>query len=618
MPTFYWDITEGIPAALPGVGGSAGGQYSVNVEEFDIALGDLPFNLDLNEDHRYERTTAQLRKDQFDAQPTVGEQSLSGWWLRSQFAFWGGAGIKFLEPLQNEDVGTRFIESSGVEVFTDDGSVNLLKRTELGPSATGTCEAVAGPNRLLMRDGTGLAVWDGATKTAVTGTSSAYSIAYTGSTFLVGDNGNIYTLAEASGTALAAKYNTAGGNVRVFWAKDRIFAGVGPKLFELTLAGSGAFPGSPLYTHPDASWEWTGVAETEGAVWAAGRSGARSAIHVISIADTGDTPTLTGGTVAIQLPETETVNTIRGYLGFLLVGTSEGLRVALTDQQRASLGPLLWDDAPVLGLGARSDYAYTGHANGLTRKVDLSNEIAGDLGFAWANHLTGGAGSVRSILWFQDREYFSVDAEGVYREHAAELVEQGSLRTGHIRFGTIEGKQVESARIGLRTPSGSTIAILHEHDGHDPTLLITLGNLDGAEDVLTHHSTPVEQFNLTFLLNRDGSDATIGPVLKNYQLRALPAPSRRQRLMRLPCMLLDLEMNRQGVTIGGDGFAAARLFALEAKEAEASPVTMRDLRTGENRRVMIEQVTVEGQDSPDHYDHNFGGLLSITVRTLGD
>jgi hypothetical protein len=619
VATFSWDITEGIPAALPGVGGVPSGQFSVDVEDFDVAFGNLPFFLDINTEHLYERSSAQRRKEQLDAQQLVGEQSLIGWWLRSQSAFFGGAGIRYYEPLQGEGAETRYFASTGVEVFNDDGSVHLLKDTELGPDAVnGDVEIAAGPNRLLQRDGGTLSVWDGTTETAVTGTASAASIAYTGSQFLVGDNGNIYTLAEASGTALsAALWTGAGAPVRVFWAKDRIFAAVGPKIFELTLAG-GAFPGTALYTHPDAGWEWTGITETAGAVWAGGHSGERSAIHVIEIDAQGATPTLTAGTVAVQLPLGEHCHQVSGYLGFLLVGTTAGFRVALVDAGKAALGPLIWNDLPTMSVMGRGDFAYTGHEGGLTRKVDLANEVAGELGFAYSNHLAGGSGTVLSVTWFQGREHFAVASAGTYREHATRLVSSGTLVSGRIRFGTVENKHVESIRIGLDATGGATVAVLHEHDGHDPTSLTTLGNVDGYRDVDAQHSQTLEHFTMHFVLARSDSDDAHGPELRSYQLRALPAPTKQQRLLRFPLQLADYEKNRQNVTVGGEGFAYARQAGLEHLENLSEVVIMRDLRTGESRRVMIEQVLHEGAQSPDHNRKNFGGRSYVTVRTLGD
>jgi hypothetical protein len=51
-----------------------------------------PFWLAIDTDTPYERATAQWQKEQSDQQPEAGEQSLSGWWTRSQMSFHFGAG----------------------------------------------------------------------------------------------------------------------------------------------------------------------------------------------------------------------------------------------------------------------------------------------------------------------------------------------------------------------------------------------------------------------------------------------------------------------------------------------------------------------------------------------
>lgn len=618
MATFSWDITEGIPTALPSSAGGEAGLYRVHVEEFDVAFGDLPFMLNLGVEEPYERTTAQWQKSQFDAQQLVGEQSLDGWWLRSQQAFFGGDGIEYYEPLVGEGSEERFRDSSGVEVFTDDGSVNLLKQTELAFDGTASdLEIEAGPNRLLQRDGTSVTVWDGSTETAVTGTSTAVSLAYTGSVFLVGDSDNIYTLAEDTGTTLSALWTNTGGNTNVFWAKNRIFAGVGPDLYEATLAGGDLQVAlNPLISHPDSNWEWTAVTETGGAAWAAGFSGEKSEVHVISIDETGATPTLTGGVVAIKLPTTELVNAMEGYLNFLLIGTNRGFRVALTSGTDAGLGPLVWRDEEVLAVHGREDFAYTGHANGLTRKVDLGNEAAGDLGFAWANHLTAGSGSVQSFAWFGNTEHFAVSGEGTYREHATDLVSSGYLETGFIRFGTTELKHYEGIQLTADATNG-TIVVLHQrNNASTPTSVATVGQFNGARTLSLNQDAPSFRMLLRFTLNRDVSDNTLGPTLHDYTLRALPAPQRRQRLFRIPLMLTDNETNRQGVSVGNYGFAYARLQELESREKVGGPVVFQDFRTGEARRAIIEQVTLVNPESPDRGRHNFGGSLFVTIRTI--
>lgn len=616
MATFEWHVTEGIPYALDSQVGGVGGVFEVRIEDFDIALGTLPFLLYAGDDQPYERVTAQWQKDQFDTSRNVGEQSLTGWWLRSQSRWSGGSGITFFDPLLGTGSESRFRDSRGVDVFSSQaGEVSLLHATvnevTLGASDV---EAIAGPTRVLIRDGGSVSVWDGSTNTAVTGTSTANSLAYTGSLFLVGDDTDIYTLAEDTGTTLTSLWNTAPGAVSVFWAKERIFATIGPEIYELTLAGGDLSLETPLFTHPDDDWVWTSITETGGAVWAAGFSGSRSAVHVIVIDETGATVNLTGASVGIQLPEGEIANQILGYLDFLLVATSRGFRVAIVQDANAGLGPLVFRDEEVLSLTARGDFAWCGLPNGLTRRVDLGNEVAGELGFAYGNDLEG-AGDVQALTFFGERLCIAGAANGLYVESATDLAATGFLTTGFTRFGTLENKYFRNVLVSANATNGSLAVAAGPED--PPLNLVTLSNFNGSRNVSVHVPGSVAQrLSITFTFNRDGTDPTLGPVLQSYQLRAMPAPNRKQRLIQLPLMCFDLENDRWGNPLGGPMFAWERLRQLEQFERDGLPVILQDFRTTEARTVIIEQVHFAGPESPDRNEPNFGGVINLTARTV--
>jgi hypothetical protein len=91
---------------------------------FDVAIGGQPFIYATSEERPYERATAPYRKQQFDNSQEPGEQSLTGWWIRSQSSFHRGAGIKFYDPSAGEEVEHRFETSKGVNVWTP-GQANL-------------------------------------------------------------------------------------------------------------------------------------------------------------------------------------------------------------------------------------------------------------------------------------------------------------------------------------------------------------------------------------------------------------------------------------------------------------------------------------------------------------
>ena len=97
-------------------------------DAYDVAIGGQPFFYAISDERPYIRQTAPYRKEQFDNNQEPGEQSLTGWWLRSQSSFHNGTGIKFYDPSAGEIVAHRFTDSNNVDVWTK-GQVTLLKET---------------------------------------------------------------------------------------------------------------------------------------------------------------------------------------------------------------------------------------------------------------------------------------------------------------------------------------------------------------------------------------------------------------------------------------------------------------------------------------------------------
>ena len=121
MPTY--DITEDTPIDLSVVSTEA--TFELTDTAYDIVIDDLPFIVKVSNQNPYRRETAQYRKDQFDNSSEPGEQSLTGWWLRSQTSFHNGAGILFYEPGTNKESQQKFADSRGINVWTV-GEATLL------------------------------------------------------------------------------------------------------------------------------------------------------------------------------------------------------------------------------------------------------------------------------------------------------------------------------------------------------------------------------------------------------------------------------------------------------------------------------------------------------------
>lgn len=129
------NITEEFQIDL---GNPAAFKHHTNVDvQYDVAIDGVPFVMKADDNYPYQRQTAEYKKQQFDNTNEAGEQSLSGWWLRSQSSFHYGAGINFYEPAQDEKLRYRFKESQGVSPWTI-GEVSLLNDTNEGHIVTAT------------------------------------------------------------------------------------------------------------------------------------------------------------------------------------------------------------------------------------------------------------------------------------------------------------------------------------------------------------------------------------------------------------------------------------------------------------------------------------------------
>jgi hypothetical protein len=226
---------------------NAGSIYVNTSNQYDIAISGLPFFLGPSKEYPYKRETAQYRKQQIDQQKEPGEQTLTGWWLRSQSSFNYGAGIRYEEPVEGATVGQRFNKSAGVDVFNT-GKVTLLPDvTKLSTSVSDEVKMVGGTDT----NGVDVVIWaDGANlyRTTAAATTTTLTWGGSGSILAVAQDGVNYYAANAtgiykgpltggsSGTSIFTHPSAVGTvtTVSMGWVKQRLVAGVNNYLYEVT------------------------------------------------------------------------------------------------------------------------------------------------------------------------------------------------------------------------------------------------------------------------------------------------------------------------------------------------------------------------------------------------
>jgi len=424
------DITEGraTRAIAVDVGVVSSDAIWQNTNEaYDVAIGGQPFFYAINDQRPYIRQTAPFRKEQFDNGQEPGEQSLTGWWIRSQSSFHNGDGIIFYDTNTGENnVDYRFADSKGVNVWTK-GEVTMLKEsTPLGFSPDGldsngrsnqyfdTIEWTSSGTRyegVLYSDNYILAKVDTAgtvinfhqIDTAID--DQFYSVTTDGKyaywiTNVVSGGGAKLTMykkdlnltsATTTATQMFQENGISVSNTVLQYTKERIVAAINNKIYEI--APTATVLPTAVYTHPNTTHVFSSIASSGPAIYVAGWNGLVSTIIKFTLNTSGVMPTLTSAITAAELPIGEQIYKIKYYLGYMLIGTNKGVRVAAVSDQDGSInyGPLIVETTqPVFDFAVRDKFVWcasgtTDGYSGLIR-MDLSTEVE-DLVFAYANDL---------------------------------------------------------------------------------------------------------------------------------------------------------------------------------------------------------------------------------------
>ena len=615
---------------------------------YDTAIGGLPFFYAISDSRPYIRQTAPFRKEQFDNGSEPGEQSLTGWWLRSQSSFHNGSGINFYDPSAGESVLYRFNDSKGVNIWTK-GQVTLLRSCTQSHETTGDI-ASNGVTQQHLRaiewsSTEGVLLHDeyDVDKIDSSGTVTHF-IDYNSGTdspvYAICDDGvdafwitntstkkTVYkkALTGNSSTSATMMFDEIGtvSNAVMEYVKNRIVMAADNKVYEFA-TNAVAMP-TAVYTNPSSTHVYTSITASGPAIYLAGYNGLTSTIEKFTLSTAGAMPTLTSAITAAELPVGELCHSIKYYLGYMLIGTSKGIRIAAVSDQDGSLnyGPLIVETSqPVYQFAVRDRYAWatTSVAGepGLTR-IDLGAEIE-SLRFAYANDVYYGGVSGKkttacSFIGETDRLAFTTNAGYTYLESASTLLPSGYIKTGNIRYNTLEPKNFR--RIvgrGLFEYGSMAISTVVE-DGTEYEHITYDVNIAAQEVSTTQPENAQEFVAFRFTLYRDATTTSLGPTFKGYQAKATIATPR-QRVLRFPIFCYDVETDRFNVATGYEDRALARLRALEDAEANGDVLNWQDLTSGESRQVTIEQLSFTRLTPPDKRFSGFGGVIEVTLRTV--
>ena len=719
----YYDITDRIPVKLSNPQNQQ--NYYPTGVAYDVSIGGQPFFL-LNDDNNpYRNVTAQYRKNQVDMSREPGEQTLTGWWLRSQSSFHLGQGIKFFEPQQDESLRFQYTYSKGCDIW-EKGQVTLLPDTftahytegdlqpnkrpyqimrSIRPSWTVTNKALTsnvatltiGSHKLTVGSTVVVDNIDSTFNgtyvlTAVAATTISYaktapnvaSVATSGlvtqdsvllwdeydvdkidvggklthfvdatpnPVYAICDDGtyaywvtnvvsggsskmHVYKklLTDDDTVAATLMFNATGvvvSNAVIEFTKERLVLAANNSVYEFATSAT-ALP-SPVYTHPTNNFVYTSITSSGAAIYLSGYTGIQSTIQKFTLTNTGAMPTLTSAITAAELPVGEIVFRIYYYLGFMAIGTSLGLRVAAVSDQDGSLayGPLIFEsEQPVYDVAGYDKYLWCAtnvDGNPGVTRVNLGQQVGTNLVFAYAWDLydpntTGFTTTSCSFMGNTQQLAFCTANNGVtngsnYIQDPANKIESGTIRTGYVRYNTVENKIFKYVVPKFDTTYGSLVVQSVDANGN----VYGLGSFSEGQAVNQigiGYPTGAQQYlGFQFTFTRYSVDATTGPTFTGYQVKALPAVPR-QYLIQYPCSLFDSESDKYGNKAGYDGAAYNRLQAIQQIESAGDTIKVEDFRTGQVLTGIIEETDFINKTPTDKRYSGYGGLLLITIRTI--
>ena len=658
------DITETVVYDLTG---RTSQYYDPDTYAFDVAIGGLPFLFNITDQVPYRRSTARWKYERVDQAREPGEQTLdSGLWVRSQTSWHLGAGVQYQEALEgNPDLlRFRYYTSTGIDPWTP-GELSLLKDTSKiynVTSTSATAKTLAIPATI---NGTDYVIAVNCTATAASTSAVRVSrVAADGTavTLITGagiskeilaaetDGNNIYLATEdyiydldlsTPGATLHTHTHISATQtaraVVMKYVKSRLMVGISfvaggsvrAGVYEISTGTHNTTANLPTpianTTTVPTGWTWTSVAEGRGAIYVAGYAGDTSSIFRIQPdATTGNL----GAAISVaDIPRGETVRTLFGYLGtYLAIGTSRGVRIAaIADDATIVYGPIIFETTnPVISFAARDSYIWAGVQAGIggasgTYRIYLGT-LLDDGAYPYATDIfaAGTSGSVDSLGFFPStgQLFFSIAGSGVWLEHATRLVAEGTIDTAIVNWGTLEKKAWKRVRVETPTLQGKIEVYADSLEGRSQIVTLTEGNEYNTDfDLSAAYISTQVNGQLTFSLYRNSTDPTKGAILRGYAIKAIPSPTR-SRLIQMPLMCYDFETDRRDVRFGTEGGAKFRLSALETLESQGATVLVQDFTSGENFDTVIEEIAFTRMTPPSRNSENFGGIITITMRTV--
>jgi hypothetical protein len=534
---------------------------------FPIAIDGKPYQLDLANPmggNLYRRDSVALLRTQADSARSAGESSVSPeiFWRRSFDSWHQGAGQ--INADRETSSPYRFKSSKGMDVWAKGQIKALNDVVRQNPAAANeSIGLVTAGSRLYAYNATKTYYTTGSgttwSWTEVTGTpaSSPVGIVSDGKNVWIAYPGAIYSTTTSASSASSLVAAPSGSWTGIWFNKGKLFASNTTGIMYEIGAGGTA---TAIINKSTLGFTWTSSTGVGGHHYFGGYNGDKSVIHKITL--TADGTSLGAAIVAGELPDDEVVTHLGAYLGYLIIGTSKGIRFADTDTSGyITIGGLIETGQPVYCTEGQDRFVwfgwgnYDGDSSGLGR-MDLS-EFSSPLTPAYSSDLMAGWPELETnaetptaadpvladtvaVVTFNEKRVFAVKGEGIFAELSTK-VPFATLETGLISHGIIDNKYAAflDARLNALT-NGNVMKLSYSADGGEWNVVGEVTN-DGAThtgDFFIGKQGRNFEVRVTFGDIADspltGADITCTGVL----LRSYPAPKRVSKFS-VPILLFD-------------------------------------------------------------------------------
>jgi len=539
-----------------------------------IGIAGVPYLIDTSSDYTGAGRFKREAMDVVQQRNTNSQRDLlllpQDVWRQQVESWHQGAGQSNLD--RDDALQYRYEDSFGINPWTH-WQLNLLPDTQKMGSYSGSVWVTTYDTYLAVVNGSSIYWYNNVSASATVGSTSAGSVSVVAIadsapyvTTLTSDGAVKTTASPSSSPALVGIWPDANF---VAYVKDYMILGQTNKLYNIT-AGS---PGVLVYTHPISAFRWQAATAGNSCIYLIGGVGDKSVIHRVGIKQDGTG--LSPAIVAATLPDGEIGYSISEYLGFILIGTDKGVRVATENNASGdlTLGPIIPTSAPVFCFEGQDRFIWYGMSKmnstygdtevdifpngtvcGLGR-MDLSTSTTSSLTPAYASDIcaiTETNKTVHSVVTFQGKRVFSIDGSGVWAENT-NLMQGGWLKQGTMSF------SVEDLKTGLYMQT-KWLPLVGEIDldvSYDSYGYIRLANFIQTGTIRSGNTsingTQFSRINVRYVLKRDSSVTTQGPTMTRWEVRAIPVKGRASR-WTLPIMNYE-EIEIDGVKYTRDPLA---------------------------------------------------------------